>query len=91
MNATYSDAKSMKNQALAPTTPIQSASLEPSWPKIAPNIGLSCSFGDLAAILEIDNGTKIDPEIKIVSGITRNIAFYDRRPQKLQNEVPKLA
>ena len=37
----------MKSNALAPTKPIQSASLEPSWPKIAPNICLSWSFVDL--------------------------------------------
>ena len=41
------DAKSMRSDALAPTKPIQSASLEPSWPKIAPNIGLLWLFVDL--------------------------------------------
>ena len=40
-------AKPMKSDALAPTKPIQSASLEPSWPKIAPNIGLLWFFVDL--------------------------------------------
>ena len=42
------------------------------------------------ATLEVENGIKIDPEIKTFLGIPRNFVFYDRRPQKRQNEVPKL-
>ena len=75
MNAIYFDAKSMESHALAPTKSIQSASLEPSWPNIAPNIGLSCFFVGLGAILKVENGRQIDPEIKTFSGITRNFVF----------------
>ena len=72
-----------ESDALAPTKPIQSASLEPSWPKIAPNIGLLWFFVGLGgSILEVEDATNMDPEIKTFSGIPRNTVSYDRRSQK---------
>ena len=43
----------------------------------------------LGANLGVQNDSKIDPEINLFSSILRNFVFYDRRSQKLQNEVPK--
>ena len=84
MNATYFDAKSMKSDALAPTKPIQSASLEPSWPKIDPNIGLLGFLSIWGAILEVENDIKIDPEIKTFSGIPRNFVFTIGDPKSVK-------
>ena len=83
-----SSSKSVKNRSHIGPKPIQNGSL---WPEIAPSIDLIMFFVALEYHCGDPKWLKDRSQNRDISSIPRDFVFYDRRSQKLQNEVPKQA
>ena len=71
----------MKSDALAPAKPIQIASLEPSWPKIVPNVGLLYFLLIWGAILESKIIQKSIPKSRHVQASLETLFFTIGTPK----------